>query len=156
MELDPALPNLPQEILEHLDGELLAWAAAIAEAEGCEAGVVADGQRFAVNDTESRAEAAVVDGGLAAVSARRGRAFQRAKASSLMSRLVGLSCAIEVRISHVGSKQALARQRMPRSIASSAKAEMLRRSADGLRDILCASLSAHVLIRGRFRVGCRW
>ena len=70
LELDPALPNLPQKILEHLDGELLAWAAAIAEAEGCEAGMVADGQRFAVNDTESRAEAAVVDGGLSAAMTR--------------------------------------------------------------------------------------
>ena len=88
LELDPALPNLPQEILEHLDGELLAWAAAIAEAEGCEAGMVADGQRFAVNDTESRAEAAVVDGGLAAVFHLEGRALEgAAREANLVARV---------------------------------------------------------------------
>ena len=58
LELDPAFPNFPQEILEHLDGELLAGTAAIAEAEGREAGMVVDRQSLAVNDTIRRAEAA--------------------------------------------------------------------------------------------------
>jgi hypothetical protein len=33
LELDLVLPDLPQEVLEHLDRELLAGAAAVAEAE---------------------------------------------------------------------------------------------------------------------------
>src|SRR6476619_1521395 len=39
--MSPALPHLPQEILEDLNGELLTGAAAVAEAEGC-ACMVAD------------------------------------------------------------------------------------------------------------------
>jgi len=38
---EPALPHLPQEILEDLNGELLTGAAGVAEAEGC-ACMVAD------------------------------------------------------------------------------------------------------------------
>jgi hypothetical protein len=35
-------PHLPQKILEDLDRELFSWAAALAEAEGRETGMVAD------------------------------------------------------------------------------------------------------------------
>ena len=45
-------PDLAQEILEHLDGELLTRAAAIPETEWREPGVVADRQRLAVDHTE--------------------------------------------------------------------------------------------------------
>jgi hypothetical protein len=54
LELDPALPNLPQEILEDLDRELLTGAAAIAEAEGGESCMVADGQSLAVDNAIGR------------------------------------------------------------------------------------------------------
>ena len=71
VELDLALPNLPQEILEDLDRQLLAGAAAIAEAERREARIVANRQRLAVDDAIDGAEAAIVDRGLAAVLSRR-------------------------------------------------------------------------------------
>ena len=63
----PALPNFAQEILEDLDGELLAGTATIAEAERREARIVADGQRLAVDDAEHGAETAIVHSGLASV-----------------------------------------------------------------------------------------
>src|SRR4029077_9845685 len=60
-------PDLAQEVLEYLDGKLLAGTAAIAEAERREPGVVADRQRLAVRHAEHRAERAVRQGRIAAV-----------------------------------------------------------------------------------------
>jgi hypothetical protein len=51
-EGDLVTPDLAQEICEYIDGQLLAGAAPIAEAEWCEAGMVADRQRLAVDDAE--------------------------------------------------------------------------------------------------------
>ena len=50
-----------------IEGELLTGTAPVAEAEGCEARVVADRQRTIVDDPEHRAEGAVVQGRLAPV-----------------------------------------------------------------------------------------
>src|SRR4029077_20529804 len=61
-------PDLAQEVLEHLDGKLLAGAATIAEAERREPGVIADRQRLAINHAEHRAERAVRQGCIAAIA----------------------------------------------------------------------------------------
>src|SRR5271163_4501434 len=55
-------PDLAQEVLKDLDGELLAGAAAITEAEWCEPRVVADRQGLAVDHAEYRAERAIGHG----------------------------------------------------------------------------------------------
>ena len=68
MKGDLVPPHLAQEVLEDLDRQLLTRAAPIAEAEGREAGVVADRHRLAVGDAEDRAEAAVGQPGLAPVA----------------------------------------------------------------------------------------
>ena len=68
MKGDLVPPHLAQEVLEDLDRQLLTRAAPIAEAEGREAGVVADRHRLAVGDAEDRAEAAVGQPGLATVA----------------------------------------------------------------------------------------
>ena len=60
-ELDAALPNLSQEVLEYMDCKLLARAAPVAKAEWREPGMVADWQWPVVDDAVSRAEAAIVD-----------------------------------------------------------------------------------------------
>ena len=67
VELDPALPNFSQEILEDLDRELLAGTAAIAEAERRKARIVTDRQGLAVDDTKDGPKAAIVDSGFASV-----------------------------------------------------------------------------------------
>ena len=41
-KLDLVLPHLPEEVLEHLDRELLSWAASIAKAERGEPRIVDD------------------------------------------------------------------------------------------------------------------
>jgi hypothetical protein len=58
-ELDLVIPHFAQEVLEHLDRQLLAWAAPIAEAERCEPGVVTDRQRLTVGNAKDGAEPAI-------------------------------------------------------------------------------------------------
>src|SRR6202046_4728974 len=60
-------PDFAQEILEDLDGQLLARTAAIAEAEWSKAGIVANRMACAVNHRKHRAEAAVGNVDLAAI-----------------------------------------------------------------------------------------
>ena len=55
-ELKSLVGNLPKQIRESVDGELLAGAAPVAESKWCEAGIVADRQRLALDDTEHGAE----------------------------------------------------------------------------------------------------
>src|SRR5262245_29431371 len=67
LELNFALPHLPQEILNKIDRDLLAGAAAISEAERRKAGIVADRQRPAFDNAVDGPKAAVVDCRLAPV-----------------------------------------------------------------------------------------
>src|ERR1700694_4746287 len=78
LELDFALPYLPQEIRENLGRELLAGTATISETEGRKAGIVADGERLAVDDAIDSAKAAIVQHGFSAVLDVEGRAVEGA------------------------------------------------------------------------------
>src|SRR5208282_5394069 len=79
--------------LKDLDGELLAGAAAITEAEWCEPRVVADRQGLAVDHAEYRAERAIGHGRVTAVVDlhRRGVEWAFGEADLLAPRLVNLS-----------------------------------------------------------------
>src|SRR5262245_61465963 len=67
LELDLVLPDFSQEILEHLDGELLAGAAAVTEPEGREPSVVADRQWPVIDNAVDGAVGAVVHDRLPAI-----------------------------------------------------------------------------------------
>jgi len=61
LKLDVVLPDLSKEILEDLNGQLLAGTAAIAKAEWREARIVAYRKRLAVDDAVSGAEPTIVN-----------------------------------------------------------------------------------------------
>lgn len=67
LEPDFVLPHLPQEILDDLDRKLLAGTATVSKTEGREAGIVAYGQRLAVDDAVDRAEPTIIHDGFSAV-----------------------------------------------------------------------------------------
>src|SRR5260370_18922945 len=67
LELDFVFPHLPQEIFENLYRELLGGAATISETKWRKAGIVADGQRLAIDDAIGGAKATIVQHGFPAV-----------------------------------------------------------------------------------------
>src|SRR5271169_171527 len=86
-------PDRPQEVFKDLDRELLAWTAAITEAEWRKPRVVADRQRLAVDHAEHRAKRAIRQGCVTAVVDLHRREIERAfgEADLLALRLVNLS-----------------------------------------------------------------
>ena len=66
-ELNLIVPHFAQKVLEHLDRELLAWAASIAETERGEPSIVTDGQWLAIGNAEDGAEPAIGETGFTPV-----------------------------------------------------------------------------------------
>jgi len=76
LENNFVVPDLAKEILEYLNGQLFAGTAAVAEAKGREAGIVADRHRLAIRHTEYRAEATVGEADLSTILDLKGRLIE--------------------------------------------------------------------------------
>jgi hypothetical protein len=91
-ELDFVCPHLPQEVFKNLNRELLAWATTISKTEWRESGVVAYGDRLAIDNAVDRTKPTVMQHDAPTVSDIECRSLKRTpdKADLLAGSLVDL------------------------------------------------------------------